>query len=183
MGTWMSCAPTAWGSITPSHQHLLHVVVRSATQSQCQAGHLAQPWQRPRNSKQVGLGLSWYDITSRLWLSSTLFACKLAYFIIKRARYGLTYLHVCFISFLHGSCDFSHLFVASVSAAAIFAASVFGAIHFAECYNLLQGWLSHKDVQLAAYFPFFKEAGIDEIEVRLTHLWHIQWQCPMQAEL
>ena len=36
----------------------------------------------------------------------------------------------------------------------------------------LQDWLLHKDIQLAAYFPFFKEAGIDNIEVRHTHFWH-----------
>ena len=45
-------------------------------------------------------------------------------------------------------------------------------MHGALLLFCLQGWLSHKDIQLAAYFPFFREAGIDEIEVRHTRFWH-----------
>lgn len=39
-------------------------------------------------------------------------------------------------------------------------------LQLCKCYPFLQGWLLHKDIQLAAYFPFLKEAGIDSIEVR-----------------
>jgi len=51
-----------------------------------------------------------------------------------------------------------------------------GPCHFVAALKMLsfclQGWLLHKDIQLAAYFPFFREAGIDKIEVRHTHFWH-----------
>ena len=32
---------------------------------------------------------------------------------------------------------------------------------------MLQDWLAHDDVQLAAYFPFFQAAGVQDVQVCL----------------